>query len=177
MLTQISQASKVSVPSMFIIPDTQLSHDSSLCPLLHPVTDHSDIYRASGITLAKNGITVQIPVQPFCVDVATLYSPCSMCVVVVLLTSLNAWMERCLDGWVTGSTGPFLTTDVWNKTLEFDRLSNLKSLEVERVIAFSRSGICLKLNLKNDALQRLNLVQLYKRFYSPVSLSNISCFL
>lgn len=72
---------------MFIIQDAQFSHILTLLSVLsNHVTAQGDIYRASGITLLKNGITVQIfvPLPFLCVGVAKHYSPCSVCVCVWL---------------------------------------------------------------------------------------------
>lgn len=88
MLTQISRTSKVSVPSMFIIQDAQLSHNLTLLSLssYFPITADGDVRRASGITLTKNGITVQISaVQSLlCVGGSAVDRSVCVCVVVVL---------------------------------------------------------------------------------------------
>lgn len=111
----LTQTSKVSVPSCFIIQDAQFfSHDLTLLSLSSLAPRHCStvtLYRASGITLAKNGITVQVPFLQTCVwNVTKRSSPCSVCVVVVLwLLCMHARKVPvcvcvCVDGWVTGST-------------------------------------------------------------------------
>lgn len=92
MLTQISWTSKVSVPSMFIIPDAQCSLLSVPFHTRHRSQWHT-VYRASGITLLQNGITVQI--STFCVCLWKHSSSCSVCVIVVLwLLCVWAWEEE-----------------------------------------------------------------------------------
>ena len=104
---------------MFIIQDAQFSHDLTLlCPLLHHVTAHGDVHRASGITLTKNGITVQSSVlQPFlCASVQKHHRPCSVC---MCGCSTLASLYVCMKGTTYGRLSHWFNPTVSNQRLWF----------------------------------------------------------
>lgn len=138
-------------------------------------------YRGSGITLTKNGITVQISVlQPCCV---WMLQSIVACAVYVCGGSMYAWKEQCIDGRVTSSTRQFLTADVeqtpeiWHTVIFWE---HWKSQEGRPVFIFWH---CLKYRSKMENLSirksksRTNCTRYFSciPFVQLVLISNVIC--
>lgn len=103
---------------MFIIQDAQFSRNLTLLSVLPSTTSLLTVmlHRASGITLAKNGITVQISLLCVCVCVCGMWQSViarAVCVVVVLLASLYV----CMKGIVYGRLSHWFNTTVLNRSV------------------------------------------------------------
>lgn len=156
---------------MFIIQDAELSHNLTLLSVLSHTMSLLTVTFTGLLAshLQRMASQCRSVVQTFlCVDVVKHYCPCSVCVYVVLwLLCMYAWKEICMDGWVTGSTLEFLTTDVWNTVLKLNTPDILGTLEVKRGVSWYVFFLALlevfsKMKYEPKALE--SLVQLYKIF-------------
>lgn len=120
---------------MFIIQDAELSHNLTLLSVLSHTMSLLTVTFTGLLAshLQRMASQCRSVVQTFlCVDVVKHYSPCSVCVYVVLwLLCMYAWKEICMDGWVTGSTLEFLNT-----VLKLNTPDILGTLEVKRGVSW-----------------------------------------